>query len=201
MTAASSRAGRARPASGRHAPARRRRARRAASSEPDAGHHDLVHVAEPRAARARGATPAAARRATRGRTRRGRPCRHEAAALRWRCFRCRGDWPAGRSRATREQAPQLGQAERLVQVGAVEALEEREGVAPHGVAGAEDQPGGQLRVPPGQLLVELAAAELGHPEVGDDEVEVARVPASASASAPSLATTGMWPHASSVARM
>ncbi len=57
-----------------------------------------------------------------------------------------------------KQGPKLGQAEGLVQVGPVERLEEREGVAPDRVAGAEDQAPRQRGVASRQLFVELAAA-------------------------------------------
>ena len=59
-----------------------------------------------------------------------------------------------------------------MEVGPADALEERQGVAPDGVAGAEDQPGCRGGVPPRELLVKLPAAELGHPQIGDDEVEL-----------------------------
>ena len=70
-----------------------------------------------------------------------------------------------------QQGSQLGETERLVEVGAIEGLEEREGVTAHRVAGAEDQPAGHRRVAPGDLLVELAPAESRHPEVRDDQIE------------------------------
>src|SRR5207245_1341673 len=67
----------------------------------------------------------------------------------------------------RQQGAELGEAERLVQVWPVEALEEGEGVPSYRVTRAEDQPCRKRRMAAGQLLVELPAAELRHAEVGD----------------------------------
>ena len=70
-----------------------------------------------------------------------------------------------------EHAAQLGERERLVEVRPAEALEEVQGVTAHRVPRREDDPLGSLGVLLGEAVVHLPAAEVGHPQVADDDVE------------------------------
>src|SRR3989441_35120 len=84
----------------------------------------------------------------------------------------RSAWPSARLLGGGpEHSPQLGQRERLVEVGAAEALEEAEGIATHRVTGREDDALGSVGVLARQLVVHLSTAEVGHPQVADDDVE------------------------------
>src|SRR3954454_7642408 len=85
--------------------------------------------------------------------------------------------PLGRGRSTladhfRQQGPEVGQTERLVEVGPVQAFEEGQSVAPNGVPGAEDETRRHARVTASQLLVELPSPKAGHPEIRNDEIEL-----------------------------
>src|SRR5439155_20911827 len=73
-----------------------------------------------------------------------------------------------------EGGTQLGERERLVEVGTPEGLEELQGVAPHGVARGEDDALGRARVVAREFLVHLASREVRHAKIADDDVEVAR---------------------------
>src|SRR6185312_6828855 len=66
----------------------------------------------------------------------------------------------------------VGQTERLVQVGPVQAFEEGQSVAPNGVPGAEDETRRHPRVTASQLLVELPSPKTGHPEIRNDEIKL-----------------------------
>jgi len=70
-----------------------------------------------------------------------------------------------------EGGAQLGQGERLVQVGPAERFEELERVAAHGIPGGEDDPFGDARVLAGELRVHVAAGEVWHAQVANDDVE------------------------------
>src|SRR5690606_23453909 len=77
----------------------------------------------------------------------------------------------GIARYAGQKGTQLGEAERLVEVGAVERLEKAERVAANGIAGTEHEPPRRGGIAPLELLVELATAEPRHAEVRDDEIE------------------------------
>src|SRR3989454_8080943 len=119
--------------------------------------HDALPISRRESVRARAPAgePGSGRRARPGPSPRGGPAHPSARLL------CGGP----------EHLPQLGEGEGLVEVGATEALEEAEGVAAHRVTGGEDDALGRAGVLTRQLVVHVAAAEVGHPQVADDDVE------------------------------
>src|SRR6185503_16699133 len=71
----------------------------------------------------------------------------------------------------RKQRSQFGQAERFVKVGSAYRFEESERVTSNRVPRGKDHLFGLGRPSALELLVELPAAEPGHPQVRDNQIE------------------------------